>query len=138
MYFYYFRNIVGDPGEAEKFYLSSENLMGPLGWFTRSKINRRSFYFPRTRFVSRPPSPPPLNEPWRDGTPSVETRPSHTFLDFWKVKIFANFPLFGRRNSGKSLATCIDETQCAKAKRYIGLEKNIYSIISLTNNIFPT
>lgn len=72
----------------------SENLTGPLGWFTRSKINRQSFTF--LKHVSW--APPRGLCRFR-----TSKRPSHVsrFLEGMQVrahrigrKIFANFPLF--------------------------------------------
>lgn len=74
----------------------SENLTGPLGWFTRSKINRQSFTF--LKHVSWAPPRGPCRF-------RTSKRPSHVsrFLEGMQVrahrigrKIFANFPLFTR------------------------------------------
>ena len=79
-------------GGGRKFYLVRGNLMGPLGWFTRSKINRRSFTF--LKHVSWKPLP---SVAWM--AHRATERPSERFSISGRYattgcigrKIFANF-----------------------------------------------
>lgn len=119
----------------------------PDGMVHEVKNKQAKFLLSSNTFRFEAPSPRWAVARWHT-VPPRNTSFAHVsrFLEGMQARIggggiFANFPLFGHRNSGKSLATCIDETQCAlrKTKRHIGLYrvrrvKNIYSIISLTFN----